>query len=40
MGVTAQSYSKTRLWDEIAHQKVALHSTFMARFGLDPCVQI
>ena len=39
MCVTAQSGSKTRLRDEIAHHKLALNSEFMARFGLDPLVQ-
>ena len=40
MCVTAQFCSKTRLGDEIAHHKLALHSEFMALFGLDPWVQI
>ena len=37
---TAQVGSKTRLRDEIAHHKLALHSEFMALYGLDPLVQI
>ena len=36
MHVTAQFCSKTRLGDEIAHRKLALHSGFMAILGLDP----
>ena len=40
MRVTAQFCSETRLGNEMVHHKLALHSEFMARFGLDSWVQI
>ena len=40
MRVTALFCSKTRLGDEKAYHKLALHSEFIALFGLDPWVQI
>ena len=36
MRVTAQFCSKTRLGDEIAHHKLALHSERMALFWYGP----